>query len=232
MTLTCLGSGSSGNCYLLDNDGEVLILDCGISIKEIQSAMNWDFSSVVGVIVTHAHKDHKRCLSELDKFGVPSFTPYLYSGFQRKTYGGYAITAIPLRSKEGKWLHTNGDGSECPIYGFLIASGGRRIAYFTDYEYLPYTFVKTPVNAFLIACNHEDDADIDDEAKSMHVYSGHSSLSTVKEIIRVNKTPAIETVILCHTTWAADRDRMIREITEVAGEGVMVDVAEAGKTYK
>lgn len=29
MVLHCLGSGSSGNCYLLDSGNEVLVLDCG-----------------------------------------------------------------------------------------------------------------------------------------------------------------------------------------------------------
>ena len=30
MKLKCLGSGSSGNCYLLSTETETLILDCGI----------------------------------------------------------------------------------------------------------------------------------------------------------------------------------------------------------
>lgn len=35
MILRCLGSSSAGNCYLLDSGKEVLILDCGIPIKEV-----------------------------------------------------------------------------------------------------------------------------------------------------------------------------------------------------
>lgn len=56
MKLTCLATGSSGNCYLLQADnGETLILDCGISIKEIKKGLDWDIRSVSGVIVSHAH---------------------------------------------------------------------------------------------------------------------------------------------------------------------------------
>ena len=33
--LICLGSGSSGNCYLLKHDGKTLILDAGVRWREI-----------------------------------------------------------------------------------------------------------------------------------------------------------------------------------------------------
>lgn len=39
MILRCLGSGSSGNCYLLSTDTETLILDCGIPIQEIKRGL-------------------------------------------------------------------------------------------------------------------------------------------------------------------------------------------------
>ena len=56
MNLKCLSSGSQGNCYILTaNNGEKLILDCGITIKEIKKGLDWNLRSVVGVIVSHSH---------------------------------------------------------------------------------------------------------------------------------------------------------------------------------
>ena len=55
MVLKCLASGSSGNCYLLQHNGETLILDCGIPIKEIKKGLNWDLGGIKGVLVSHAH---------------------------------------------------------------------------------------------------------------------------------------------------------------------------------
>lgn len=56
MKLTCLATGSSGNCYLLQADsGETLILDCGIGIKEIKKGLSWDIRGIEGVIISHAH---------------------------------------------------------------------------------------------------------------------------------------------------------------------------------
>lgn len=56
MKLKCIATGSTGNCYLLtSNSGETLILDCGISIKEIKKGLNWDIRGIKGVIISHAH---------------------------------------------------------------------------------------------------------------------------------------------------------------------------------
>ena len=56
MRLKCLGSSSAGNCYLLTSDnGETLILDCGIPIKEIKKGLNWQIRGIRGMIISHAH---------------------------------------------------------------------------------------------------------------------------------------------------------------------------------
>lgn len=55
MKLKVLGSSSKGNCYLLESDKEVLIIELGISFKEIKKALNFDISKVVGALVTHEH---------------------------------------------------------------------------------------------------------------------------------------------------------------------------------
>ena len=55
MKLKVLGSGSSGNCYLLSTENETLILDCGLPIKEIKKGLNFDLGGIKGVLVTHAH---------------------------------------------------------------------------------------------------------------------------------------------------------------------------------
>ena len=55
LKLKCLGSGSSGNCYLLSTETETLILDCGIPVMEIKKGLDFDLRRVSGVVVTHSH---------------------------------------------------------------------------------------------------------------------------------------------------------------------------------
>ena len=55
MKLKVLGSGSAGNCYLLQNEKEILIIECGISYKKILQRLNFNLSSVVGCLISHEH---------------------------------------------------------------------------------------------------------------------------------------------------------------------------------
>ena len=55
MTLTCIGSGSSGNCYILKSNNEKIILDCGLPIKVIKQGLDFDLGGIQGVLISHAH---------------------------------------------------------------------------------------------------------------------------------------------------------------------------------
>ena len=67
MILTCLASGSSGNCYVLkDNKGKMLLLDAGIPIKKIKKGCGWKVSDIVGCVATHKHRDHSEAVSDLE----------------------------------------------------------------------------------------------------------------------------------------------------------------------
>ena len=60
MKLKVLGSGSSGNCYILENDTEALIIEVGVPFKDVKVALNFDIKKIKAVIVTHEHGDHRR----------------------------------------------------------------------------------------------------------------------------------------------------------------------------
>ena len=53
--LKCVGSGSSGNCYVLTCNNEKLILDCGLPIKVIKQGLDFDLGGIQGVLISHAH---------------------------------------------------------------------------------------------------------------------------------------------------------------------------------
>lgn len=118
-----------------------------------------------------------------------------------------------------------------PNFGFLIdlPDDAGRLLYATDFEYLPYTFKSLKINFFLLECNHQADLVDRSEAKYEHSLRGHSELETVKEIVRVNKTPDMRNVILCHLSADnADPEVMKKEIQVVAGQWCNVAVAEPG----
>ena len=56
MLLKCVNSGSqNGNCYILENDTEALILDAGVRYKDVAETLNYDFSKVKACLLSHEH---------------------------------------------------------------------------------------------------------------------------------------------------------------------------------
>ena len=48
MVLTCIGSSSKGNCYVIQNDSEALIIEAGLPLLEAKKVLNWNIQKVVG----------------------------------------------------------------------------------------------------------------------------------------------------------------------------------------
>ena len=75
--LHILASGSKGNCSLLETPDGLIMIDCGISRKEIlrrSKELNVNLSELVAIFITHEHTDHVSGLSVVSKtFDVPVF---------------------------------------------------------------------------------------------------------------------------------------------------------------
>ena len=53
--LKILSSGSIGNAYILECNGERLLLELGVKWQEILKVLNYKLGDVVGVLVSHSH---------------------------------------------------------------------------------------------------------------------------------------------------------------------------------
>lgn len=61
MRFTWLGSGSRGNAALVEAGGTCVMLDCGLSLREIEARLAWrgrEPADVDAILVTHEHADH------------------------------------------------------------------------------------------------------------------------------------------------------------------------------
>ena len=70
MRMVSLASGSGGNAYCVEAAGAVLLIDCGISCRELVKrcrAAYIDPRRIVAVLVTHNHTDHVRGLDTFRK---------------------------------------------------------------------------------------------------------------------------------------------------------------------
>lgn len=232
MILRTIATGSSGNCHALINDNEILLLDLGVSAKDIKKAIDYRISDVAGAVVTHQHLDHSKSVKDFEQMGIPVFAPY--KSLEPMSINGWqgTIQAFDLTDKDGHFKHTNRDGTECSCYGFLIIHPNMgKLLYITDTELVKWRF--KDINHILISCNYQNKYINDDEAKRNHVLQGHMELETVKEFVKANKSNVLRNVILCHLSRDnANPDEMVAEVKKVAGTSVNVDYAEKGKQWE
>ena len=67
-SVQCLGSGSSGNSFLIEYDRRLILLDCGIGVRTVQRALKDRgrmLSDVEAILLTHEHIDHVRTLPQV-----------------------------------------------------------------------------------------------------------------------------------------------------------------------
>lgn len=232
MFIKCIGSGSTGNSYsLISNDGEILLLDLGVAGKDILKAIDFRVSDVAGAVVTHGHLDHSRSIKDFELMGIPVFKPY--EGMKSLDLGNskFKVQAFDLTDNEGRFKHTNADGTECPCYGYLISHPEMgRLLYITDTEFVKWRFKN--INHILIGCNYQSKyVGNEKTAKKVHVIRGHLELETVKEIVKANKSETLKTVILCHLSQQnANPVEMVAEVQKAAD--CPVYVAEKDRSWE
>ena len=233
MKLTCLGSSSAGNCYLLTSgSGETLILDCGIPIKEIKKGLNWNIKNVVGVLCTHRHLDHSKSVKDFRQMGIRIYGLYSKAvPMKTMKIGEFTVKPFDLTTVDGSWTHTDANGEPCPIFGFLITHKEMgRMLYITDCELIKWKF--KDINHILLGVNYDKDLiDRDNTGKANHVFRGHLSIDTACDFVKANYSDSLQNVIMCHLSAEnADRDSFIEKMKKVTC-GANVDVAERNKEW-
>jgi phosphoribosyl 1,2-cyclic phosphodiesterase len=75
--LTILGSGSAGNCAYLETEETRLLIDAGLSLRQIRlrlAAIGRSPENLTGILVTHEHSDHVQGLAVLTgKLHIPVY---------------------------------------------------------------------------------------------------------------------------------------------------------------
>lgn len=234
MKLKCLASGSSGNAYsLTDKEGNILLLDVGIPIKEIKIGIDFQIAKVKGALITHHHKDHSLAGYDLERMGIKIIAPYTEKPKDTHLGGGFIVAYFPLVDKDGKFVHSNSDSSECPVYGYLIEHDKEpfKMLYITDCAFVKWRFKN--VNNLLIGIDYMDELITDDNrAKNLHIYSGHMELKTGVEFIKTtDRDKTLKNIIVGHMSNSnSDHITYETEIRKVTNSNIYF--ARKGDSYE
>ncbi len=232
MILKVIGSGSKGNCYILENKTEVLILECGVHFDEVKEAMNYDLQKVCGILITHEHKDHCKGVPDALTNGMNVYaTKGTIEGMAIKSHRLNAIT-IDRPFFVGKFkiipVKVMHDAKE-PCGFFIKHSECGNLLFITDTYYVPNRFAN--VNNIMIESNYCDKI-IDSKEQTNRfvrdrVIQSHMSLKTCKEFLAANDLTKVNNIVLIHLSDTnSDAKRFINEVEQQTGKNVFV--AEKG----
>jgi phosphoribosyl 1,2-cyclic phosphodiesterase len=160
MKIKTIASSSSGCCYVIESNGEKLLIECGVSLKKIREALDFDFSNVVGCLISHEHADH--CKSSRDMSIKTSIPVYGCFGSQQGLYGKAEHNVVfncgvEFKVKPIKLAHD----VEC--FGYVIRTANNDILlYATDTNEVPYKV--EGLTHLMIEANHSLELLIESDA--------------------------------------------------------------------
>lgn len=163
--ISILASGSGGNAVVVEGGGSRLLIDCGLSVRQLDARMkaaDIDIETVDAVCVSHEHVDHVRGLPVLlRRHRTPLFATEgtLMSVRERLAATGRleaerelrvgGLTVLPVA--------TSHDAAE-PV-GFVVSNGAARVALVTDTGDVTPALLErlSGCHALLLEANHDPD---------------------------------------------------------------------------
>lgn len=206
MELTVLGSSSKGNCYVLQNDTEALIIECGVSLMEVKKALDFNIIKVAGALVSHEHGDHAGHVKEFINARIQVFASF--GTFFKSHVSDESITILEygLKQKIGNFtvlpFEVKHDCAE-PM-GFLIKHDEiGTLLFATDTYYLPYCFAG--LTNIMIEANYRMDL-LEKNIESGRIpaklrdrtLESHMSFDTCLEALQANDLSKVNNIILIH----------------------------------
>lgn len=234
MELKVLGSSSKGNCYILDNGKEALIIEAGISLKEIKKALGYNIRKVEGCLITHQHNDHARYLSAM--VGAGFHTLALPEVWEAKgVWDSRSVAITPGKGyRLGRFKVMPFPAChDVPCVGWLINHPEIGLLMFlTDSYMCEYTF--PGLNHVMVECNYCDAslAEAISEGRTRasqreRLMTSHMELENCKDLLRANDLGKVSEIILLHLSENnSDRERFVNEVERATGKAVYI--AEPG----
>jgi phosphoribosyl 1,2-cyclic phosphodiesterase len=215
MRFAVLGSGSGGNAAVVECGGMRLMIDAGLSAKQLSSRLQHvgiDPQSLDGILLTHEHGDHVRGLKVfLKQNPVPVYTTAATARIVRESGidGGTwkFFEAGQIFSLGGISVETFAIQHDAvdPV-GFVLADASRRLGFLSDAGFVTRSMTERlrGLAGLFVEANYDEDlleADtkrpwsIKQRISSRH---GHLSNSQVTDLIREISHPALGRVVLGH----------------------------------
>lgn len=247
--ICALASGSNGNCYYIGNSNDAILVDVGISTRQLMQRFaqaGLDPAKVKAVFISHEHSDHARGMQVLSKrLGINVYmTSKTYYSLPAALRPHYTRFFNPGESLEvGSFIiHTllkNHDAAE-PC-SFRIEHQGKSVGIFTDIGE-PCLSVKSALkdcHALFLESNYDEDM----LWKGAYPYFlkkrvassvGHLSNLQALELVQNHSHPQLECIFLSHISKENNTPELAISAFDSLAGNIRINLTsrfEAGKVY-
>ena len=232
MKIKCISSGSKGNAYLVSDGHSQILLDCGVTFKQLQVATNFKTSKLSACLITHEHKDHSKCAKDLCLRGVPIIAT-------QGTLEAIGLDGIKPTPVEKQFIQDSFfilpfsiEHDAVDPVGFIIFSTVTRenLLYVTDTCYVKYNLSKYEFDYILIEANHDKELIIDNVLnKKLHpdlakrILKNHMSIDTCIAMLNTMNLRCTKEIDLIHLSDSNSNAKEFKEKVQRA-TGCVVNV--------
>ena len=228
MVLKVLGSSSQGNCYILENKNEALIIEAGVRFIEVKKALGFDIRKVSGCLITHQHNDHAKYIKAMVESGFPTLA--LEEVWTAKGVTGSRAYCIERGKgyRFGRFKVLPFDAChDVPCVGYLIDHPETgRIMFLTDSCMCEYVF--PGLNQVMIECNYSDAKLVEAinagrtlPSQRERLMTSHMGLNTCKGFLCANDLTNVANIVLLHLSDNnSDEKNFVSEIERQTGKVV------------
>lgn len=223
MNFSPISSSSAGNLYLLeDGDGHRLAIECGLSFKDMQRALDYGVTELDGVLLSHAHGDHARAAKDVMRAGMSVYADAeTFVGLDLVSeHNAHAVEALRAFRIKGWHILPFDLRHDVPCLGFLVSNGEDKLLYVTDTAYVPYRFNGVTILAIEANCSEAILRESGEDAqRKLRALRYHMSIERVLGFLAVNDLSKLREIHLLHLSDAhSDAALFQRLVQEATGK--------------
>ncbi len=233
MRFAVLGSGSGGNATVVECEGKYLLVDVGLSAKQLNlrlGQLGVDPEKITGILLTHEHGDHVRGLDVfLRKCRVPVLASVMTGRVVQENMSSQAQWVAFESGQEFQW-----EGFQISTFplphdavepvGYVIAHGERKVGVATDLGHVNEAVMKTlaGVEGLVLEANYDWpmlEADTKRPFSTKNRISsqhGHLSNDQAGELVATLLAEGLKRVVLAHLS--GDCNCPVKAVEAVRGK--------------
>ena len=169
MEIVVIGSGSGGNCTYIKGRSATILIDAGIALKQVKTKLSENGignPKIDGLIITHEHTDHTKCIQAVvNNYNIPfyineksffSLGSDVFSNVKNLEHVFInPFESIKINDMELEFIPLSHDARE--TLGIIIKEDDKKIVYVADTGYLDmeYRNMLSGANCYLFEANYD-----------------------------------------------------------------------------